>query len=523
MKKYLLLIPTLFVMLLNVIGCGQVVFNSSAAVDYSQYWRTLESYDEKYFYNDESLIAELQPVLSQKVGNVDYPYYFVCFYCDESRYSYFVENGGLLTLSVYFVFLKSSDIVSSNSYGILLGEDYSDTFTILTHFDIDDSYQIRTDLGNIKSYYKEYGNLLYYTNTSYFSMETFKMQSLPESDYINDSYVYLYQNSNIPDFPFPDFVNHGSSSSNQLKVDVKFDPELTDTFNRTINVNGKKTTLETINLTITNNSKFPIQYAWFIVPHGETFYISPDKYFGSPNGKVFSGNPAYAYVTDEWCYLPKNDGSDCSGIINTYTPSTWHYVSANSNDDVTVSFSQMLLERYRQYDVLVYAVRNDKDSVCVIPFNQSSFQQGYNKDYMIDFLKAELVYSSNFSIINPAEFDSSLNDNGSYAFDPDDKTLFNRASGYIDENGEVVIKQVDTDKLVQSPDSWGSQYDSDAWDKYYKSQNSVSSDINQLSLNFSSFFRFVNTVFGYFPKNFQSVVVLGLTTCVVIGILKVVF
>jgi hypothetical protein len=125
-----------------------------------------------------------------------------------------------------------------------------------------------------------------------------------------------------------------------------------------------------------------------------------------------------------------------------------------------------------------------------------------------------------FTISNPATFDSTAND-GSYAFDIDDRQLFNRANGYIDDNGNVVIDRIDTDSLIGSSDSWGSQYDSDAWDTYYKNQNTVSSDIDQLSRNFSSFFRFVNKVFSYFPKNYQSIIILGLTSMVVLGLFKV--
>lgn len=517
MKKYLLLIPTMFVMLLNVIGCGQVVFNASAAVDYSEYFQHEVSEVNELFNFDftdfDAICSADERYLPAYYGT---EYYFYSISCDPNVYDNYI-NGSVDLKSVFtFTLFALKDLsYEENDYCIRFRPKiYS------TRFLTDDSSAVDYPFGTEEqsSYY-----VYYYKNTGSFSIvSAYSSNVRPEAENFCDGRYYFYQSTNIPDFPFPDFVNHGSSS-NKLNVDVSFEPPLTGKFDRRVVERGRTITLENFKFRVTNNSKFSIQYAFFIVKRDEEFNISPDKSFDSPNGKVYSGNPAYAYVTDEWCYLPKHDGTGKGGIVSTFTPSTWHYLSSGDEDSVDISFSQMLLKEYTPYDLYVYAVRNDKDSVCVIPFNQSSFQQGYNEEYMIDFLKAEIVYSSTFSVLNPAEFNPSLNDNGSYAFDPDDKTLFNRASAYKDDNGEVVIKKVDTDKFISSPDSWGSEYDSDAWDKYYKSQNTVSSDINQLSLNFSSFFRFVNTVFSYFPKNFQSVFVLGLTGCVVVGILKVVF
>lgn len=528
MKKYLLLIPTMFVMLLNVIGCGQVVFNASAAVDYSEYFLPADSIaypsglafefdvtnaDDFRLFVTNSDLYKSNPFICNCPD-----YYFYCVYMSSGEYEKY-SNGQDAYVTFHYFGFESCEY-QENDYNIFFpdtaygGNQHSHSRRVLYRSDGTFNFLSVSSSRDYLNYCKTNGQL----RSSWYTADNIFSSELPCNNY------YFYQATNIPDFPFPDFVDYsGGSSSNKLNVDVSFEPVLTDVFSRKVVKDGKVITLESINVSITNNSSFPIQYAWFIVSHGENFILSPDKSFDSPNGKVYSGNPAYAYVTDEWCYLPKHDGTGKGGIVNTYTPSTWHYISSNSKDDITVSFSQMKLFQNANYDVFVYAVRNDKDSVCVIPFNQSSFQQGYNEEYMIDFFKAELVYSSIFSITDPAEFNPSLNDNGSYAFDPDDKTLFNRASAYKDDNGEVVIKKVDTDKFISSPDSWGSEYDSDAWDKYYKSQNTVSSDINQLSLNFSSFFRFVNTVFSYFPKNFQSVFILGLTACVVLGILKVVF
>ncbi len=498
-KKYSLLIPLIMVLCFNF-----CVYGSVQAVDYASYHHNLSDcpYDFSSVFDPDdadSLSSAFPPAYEGSRGS-----FFVCIYLSGSNYNNFL-NGLNYTVEVRVIDFYSSSLIVNNDSFYRFGNFFS--HCVYT-YNFDVSTGAFTSKKNIvdKSrydlvYFKESGQVLSVDS----SLSTDDILALGSSSH------YYYQYTNFDGF---DLFSFEDSS---LNVTVSFNPELSGAFSRTVMQNGQKVTLDTLNFTVTNNSNFPIQYIFAIVNRDEDFFLyNENNSFSVPNGKVFGGNPSYVYVKDEWLYLPS--GETKKNVTSTFAPSSWHYVSSKNSDSVTIGFNQMKLNIGVYYNVYVYAIRNDSNQVLCIPYNIDSWQ--YNEDYVIDFTSAELVYSSEFTISNPATFDPTAND-GSYAFDIDDRQLFNRANGYIDDNGNVVIDRIDTDSLIGSSDSWGSQFDSNAWDIYYKNQNTVSSDIDQLSRNFSSFFKFVNKFFSYFPKNYQSIIILGLTSMVVLGLFKV--
>ena len=493
-KKYFLLIPLLIVSLFNCVCYGQVI----AAEDNIFISDMPDNYIDPH--TDLQMILDIRDFTDYL--NVDFPDllyddYLYFAKCSRAAYDNLI-NGVSDQLTISFDLFDFSNNVEITSYDGFFycrinrqGRTFKYTKSKNTFTLSSNSYSSK-----MHCYFNDD-----FSNYSYSSTSNNIDQAIDNSDT-----VILAIQSNVVEF-----------SSSNLDVDVVFSPELTGAFNRTVLQNGQKVTLDTLNFTVTNNSTFPIQYMVAIVNRDEDFFVYNDNNsYSAPNGKVFGGNPSYVYVKDEWLYLPS--GETKKNVTSTFAPSSWHYVSSKNSDSVTIGFNQMKLNIGVYYDVYVYAIRNDSNQVLCIPYNRDSWQ--YNEDYVIDFTSAELVYSSEFIISNPAIFDPTAND-GSYAFDIDDRQLFNRANGYIDENGNVVIDRIDTDSLIGSSDSWGSQYDSDAWETYYTKQNTVSSDIDQLSRNFSSFFKFVNKFFSYFPKNYQSIIILGLTSMVVLGLFKV--
>lgn len=499
LKKILLLIPTAFIMLLNCIS-----FTAFAdEINYQDYWIDLSEIPElqsREWIFDSTKDSNHNPGFSKYIYAVDT--------INKSSYDDFISGiDDVFSFKSYYIDLTNVEF-ESNEYSVVslnrvpvqqIEFEFCSDGTLYFYPAVTNSYFIR--------YFPDSGTIQL--------VPIFDSSGYPLADksYINTNKYYIHIESNHPDFPVPDFA--GGSSGGALNVSVNFDPEMSGDFQRREIINDKIVTIDTLNFSVTNNSKFSIQYLVAIVSQDDFFSLYSDNAISHPNGKVYSGDPTYVYVSDEWCYLP----SGTKGITSTYCPSSWHHVDSGDVDNVTVNFNQMKLNIGVIYSVYVYAVKNTQDSVCVIPFNQDSYQ--YNEDYVLNFSDAQVVYSSQFTCSNPAEFDPNSN-SGSYAFDGSDTSFFNRANGYIDENGNVVIDRIDTDSLISGSDSWGSQFDKNAWDVYYDRQNSVSSDLTQLSNNFSSFFRFINKVFGYFPKNFQSVISLGLTSVVVLGIIKVV-
>lgn len=508
-KKYLLMIPLLAVMLFNCVCYGQVI-----AADDSTFPVFLEPSDfSLYDFSDvDTLLSDSHLSSGSK------EYYFTCAFMSNSAYNNFL-SGGDYEVTLYMFYPKSFSNYVQNDDVIMfnISQGYKATFKYTASSDTFNTFDTCSGFSGAFYYDKTNGSVKY--DAAVYSLPT----SLTVTSFLYERY-YFFQGSNIPDFPL---VHDYSASQSAMNVNVTFSPEFNGEISRTVKANGTTTTLETFNMTVTNNSKFNIQYLMAIYP--STDYFSPFQNdpgiagswaASTPNGKTYVGNPSYVYVKDEWIYLPHGE----QGVITGYAPSSWHYLNSGATDDVTINFNQLKLDSTMIYEVSVYAVRNDYDYVS--PYTDlASFQWG--SDYCIDSTGCERVYDSVFRLLNPATFNPNNNE-GSYAFDVDDTLLFNRANGYIDENGEVVIDRVDTNHLLNAgtdpDDPWRGWNDDDsAWEVYNKNQNTVSSDISQLSNNFGSFFRFINKVYSYFPKNYQTTIILGLTAVVVIAILKVVF
>lgn len=509
-KKYLFMIPLLAVMLLNCVCYGQVIA-ADEAIDYSVYHRSADDSPIKDYFDITDVDSVVDYVRNFSQNNSEYYFYsFYLHYNDDIKYS----CGEKYSLWLDFSFISDySGSTEDDNYYIVPTVNFSVRFL----FTVDPSTSSFTPfIGNGNPFGD---HLIYYKNTGSFDINTTLYYNSP---FYNLGHYHYFQYTNIPDFPL-----FNSVTNDVLDVNVTFSPEFNGEISRTVKANGTTTTLETFNMTVTNNSKFNIQYLMAIYPSSDYFSpfqnepgIAGSWAAATPNGKTYVGNPTYVYVKDEWIYLPHGE----QGVITGYAPSSWHYLNSGATDDVTIYFNQLKLDHNTIYEVSVYAVRNDYDYVS--PYTDlASFQWG--SDYCIDSTACERVYDSVFRLLNPATFNPNNNE-GSYAFDVDDTLLFNRANGYIDENGEVVIDRVDTNHLLNAgtdpDDPWRGWNDDDsAWEVYNKNQNTVSSDISQLSNNFGSFFRFINKVYSYFPKNYQTTITLGLTAVVVIAILKVVF
>ena len=504
-------------MLLNVIGCGQVVFNASAAVDYSQHWKTLDSYDEKYFYNDDALISEVESKVSQLAPNVDFPYYFICISSESSLYSSFIQNGGSLRLNVTFYFFKTCDIINDNSVAFSIGKFDTDVLHIDSHYTIDSSYQVISNLSIDLARYTEIVNFNYYRNTSYCVSYHGGYHTPSVSDYFDNRFVYLYQNTNIPDFPFPDFVNHGGGgSSDQLKVDVHFKPTLSGNVDRLItDSNGDTSLANRMRFTLTNNSKFPIQYELFIVKKSADFDVTAP----------YNDSYVFMYYSNSWVYAPCID--DMTSWNNQLPQkqnksSPWHYVKSGETVGSFFNYSQINLVESQDYTVYVTATRCDYDlaSECVV----SPVEEIYSD--MKQVHRAEVVFQSDFSMVHYSDvkYDPNDNSNGVIPFSSYEDIQKNHFSynakedpdGKIDYNAKDVYS--DKNSWWNNPSSGlGSSGSSGS------SSSSASSNFNSLSRSFSNFFSFVNTTFNYFPSSFKLTISLGLTSIVVLGLIKAVF
>lgn len=518
MKKYLLLIPTLFVMLLNVIGCGQVVFAAESGLNYSQYFQNDISDLNELFGFD---FTDYDAILSTFNLTSSYPYYFYTISAKSTDYEAYINGTrsveSLYQLDLFFFEEEHLQNAVENNYYLRLNSS-SYRYCYLTAKQSSQYYPFGGLNGSV-------GNLFYYKNTG-------TAVRSPDSSYKNEDYcnerIYFYQSTNIPDFPFPDFVNHGNSS-NKLKVDVHFKPNLSGEVERmTTSEDGTKSFASQFRFTLTNNSNFPIQYQLYI--------LSKSSDLLSPGADDY----VFRYYSDAWVYSHSLNGAlDIAKPSPLYqNKSTYaHYVPSGESIAVFFNYSQINLKENVEYTVCVTATRCDFG-------HASEFVIGTYGGHDADARAVEpyeVVYSSDFSMAhysdvkyNPTDSSNGVKPWSSSEDSKRYKLSYNASEGFA---GTVDLNSVD---VYSDPDSWfnkgythgyltGDYVYDEVFDEVFSpsspsfdSFTSSSSNFNNLAFGFSNFFSFVGTAFSYFPPIFQSVFLLGLTSLVVFAVIKAV-
>ena len=263
------------------------------------------------------------------------------------------------------------------------------------------------------------------------------------------------------------------TTSSGLDIDVSFTPDLSGNVSRSYTSNGLSYNSDKFIMEVTNNSD-NAQFAMFIVPSGDDITIPALQWSTSD---IYSGNPVFVYVKDEWIYDSLTIGDFSS---SSFKPSVLHYIKENETKYYEIAWASMDIEPNTSYDVVVYAAESDSDYY--VSLNTS--------------LEYEEVYRSTFYMSNPASYnpDNDITDNYSWNSSIDHKDLF------------------DITKAQQ--DQWGNFYvNNNNSVKGYLSFNSVSDII-------SSFMAFLKATFAYLPDGIQLTFYIGLTSLVVLAIIK---
>lgn len=304
--------------------------------------------------------------------------------------------------------------------------------------------------------------------------------------------------SNITSCQFANFETNFEEydpNANSLSLDVSFKPTLSGTISRKQTIDGKEYTSTTLDMYVTNNGN-DAQFAMFIVPKGDNITF-PNHLVADNQG--FIGNPVFVYVSDEW-------SSFNVGLLgnSVYSPCSWHTVPKGfKNQLYSISWSQMLLQPNAEYDCVVYGCLNDT----AVQTNTSS-QWEMRPVYTVSSSLGEVkeVYRSTFSISDPAEFNPNYVDEAgtSHPWNPnaDNSNLFNVASAYRDDNGNVVIK---------------GQSANGGFDLISPDISSGSVNINN---TFGNFFGFFTSIFGFLPSPWIGIITLGLSAIVIAAIIK---
>lgn len=326
-----------------------------------------------------------------------------------------------------------------------------------------------------------------------------------------------------------------SYDPNALSVNVTFSPALSGSIDRSQNINGATATIDTLNMHIDNNCPFGIQYYMAIVEKGYT----PDSLYHISN--LGAGESLTMELDDSTKFIFLREENVYLNQVNTFKSlivSPWHYLGSAESTNVTFKWSMFDLTAHHEYDVIVYAMRNDNDSVSTIADSIGNFiipedtndVQGKGA-HSVDFTTCQEVYRSTFSCLNPAVYDPNSSTNGAIANngDYDYRGATSVIKGYYDGNGSYHTADYDlrvnghsylsTDGLVPASES-------PFYHQYSNSYSGYSGDYAQ-SGKFSQLLSLTNGSLGFFtsvlkmfPASVYQVFILGFSALIIVAIIK---
>lgn len=309
-------------------------------------------------------------------------------------------------------------------------------------------------------------------------------------------------------------------------ISVSFTPVLSGNVDRK-DSNGQ--TLESFKMTVTNHSRFDVQICMAIVKHGSliSFYNPSEGGQLALQRVISGGNPVFVWwsETPNYCFdsLVREDQNfahehhpDVSTFYNVekqYGPCPWRIVGKeNGVLNHTFDWSQINLEDHGNYDVFVYALRNDYG----IPSRQA-FSDSY--DYYVDYSKIHMVYGSNFTLTNGYTFDPNNKKNGTYAYTGNDVLLASTSKDYYDGDGNLHQgKELQDliDKQKEREGEWYSEFQNTG--RYIGSDSTSGSIPSSLKSHFNSFMSFVSYVFNQLPGDIKTIYIYGFVALVALGI-----
>ena len=300
-KRYLVIFPLVFTLLLSC-----VLLLGAHAADYSEYFLSPEdlpqffdNYDKDYLFQkaDEVDANTNGFMTADGYSSQDFDYYFYAVWCTKYAYDNYQTTPQQFECRIVFFNSDQLTPVHSDDDFITYICSYADSLYFTTDssssvFNPDRSkyYGVKRNMYFV--YDKHAGQFAIYSNVAY-------------SFNLNDVGYVFYEDCNIPDFPIPDGISHGSS----LNVDVRFRPGLSGQVDRMLdNGDGTKSMVSQMRMTVVNNSRFPIQYKMYIMKkHRST---SRGGNLGAQHvNEKYDDDPVFIYYSNEWVYSNSLDNS----------------------------------------------------------------------------------------------------------------------------------------------------------------------------------------------------------------------
>lgn len=487
-KKCLLIIPTIFMMLFNIVSISAFA-EDVIEINYTDYFIDLSEIPELQGYEFlwDSTKDPLNPGFEKYFYSVDT--------VNNSSYDDYISGEkDYFVFAVYYYDLTNVQTIS-NDYQVI-------PTTTVNMQRVE--YEYYRD-GTLDHYtpFIDYTYMEYNPKSGYVDYDNYEPFVFDDQTHFDVDKYYIHLESNHPDFPVPNYF----APSDSLNVKVVFTPELSGEVDRSmIGSDGLEYLSNSFTMTVYNNNDYAIQYSMEIV------------------SGIFAENydPFFRYYSNDWVYARSLDSHDDYYYGNAQKQNkatNCHYVLPGRTDTVTFNYSSIRLDENVPYMVVVYAGRNDFGYASefvetteenVDPFNYEVFYS--------------TVYSSSFTMkqYSDVKYDPNTTYGGVLPYDYDTANRYDNSYNAVEkEDGSVDYVSKD---IYSDQNSWYNKpIDSGTGGSSSSGSSSSSKGFTNFAKSFSNFFGFLTYMFNFLPSQVKTIFTLGFTALVVICIIKVVF
>lgn len=330
--------------------------------------------------------------------------------------------------------------------------------------------------------------------------------------HLNNDFHIVEYTCNIDEFALED----------EYDVRVNFTPTLSGNVDREVTVNGSKSMLSSLTMTVENHCSFDIQYDMRIYKKFQQTHRSYDAL--TADDTFFDDDPIFMYYKNQWVYCTNYD--DMNSFLNDdpvkeNKPSYWHYLSSGATDTVTIEFSQLNFLEGEEYTVTLRAIKNNYGISSEQIVYLASSDPALSELYQLQGDDIQTVYTSDFVMINynDVKYDPNNNNNGVLAYNGRNGQAARNNYQYSRNAREESNGTIDysSRNLYTNQNSWLNQQRNTVIQNH--SSYKCGSIPASLSNHFNSFLTFITSVFSKLPLDIQHIYIYGFVSIVVLGII----
>ncbi len=492
-----------------------------------------------FYDNVKDTISPLDVILANAGDVQNYLYYTSIYYIASQDRYYVVPH--FINLDYY----SNASLSVSDDYTLFEISSASDFRDWTCYYIFNSDYS----LYNSQNYYMTSSNNGYLIRS--FSLNTqdkFSSSCSHSGEIVVDSVTWCIDGVVYSSYSDPSVLDIDVSFTPSLSGDVTREvtsfvfspwnaPDLSGSEPASINVSESDTRTsisESFTMTVKNNSRVGAELLFAIVPKGESIHFY-GSYSSTPTACSYvydySTNPIFVWWSQDWNYFYDSLIPDSitrvdhhlSDSVSSYFSCSeqlsnipWHFIEKKSTWYHDFSWSQINLKEDSEYSVLVYAVECN--------YGKASRQCIYSDmDYYVDYSSIELVYSSDFRLVN------------GYIYNPNDDSFNNipvgtpsdivnmgwSSVGYKDPlTGETVIQSRSFNDYADNLNTIRRNAGDEVFIQWTPPSITSNSDYGGLLDNTSNVFSFFSAVFNYFPSGFITIFTIGFWSIIILSIIR---